>query len=471
MVAATPPEPPSRGQHLATLARYIGKLDESGQGVLASDVIDSLYPLRIGDGLEEVREAIAQLTRTEYGRAPAPIRLGAVLGRHKDTALPGNICLSRVQLDGGMIRWTCMVAPPMSIPPPPPPEPPAEEPRIPAEPAPVDALKSPMVDPTTGRKFRKAIVEDDPDSRTRIELCVGQWLVQHLKDLPYHPTTLVVLSGAFGAIHPGDVTAKSNDASPRVCVVYTKATIIHGGRLAMPTRLWDALRRLSQEVDVYVSFCSDEPPIVTFDRYDKLAWTTAGTAPKEADGTIAWPIEIGLVVGDFRQIVPHLQLLRTTTTEHSLMASPSLTKFEQMILREDKELAAAVTRGWLLTGTKPDDGICAMWSRRCEVENAPFLYVSVYSTARGIVPGHLRALVRMDLGYSGLVLSDLQLEQMNVSLEATLTAAEYKAMCCTSRLVSLECAGDASERVGTMLYEASQRIRPKKLSLVHGGVR
>jgi len=446
-MANTPtPEPPSLGDQLSTLARHIATLDKDGRGIPASDIVDSLYPLRIGDGLEDVRQAIALLTHTDHGRAPAPIRLGAVLGRYKGRPLPGGICLARGAYEVGMTRWTTGAA---------------------ASPVPTVAAVPEEVAPApaaaTVHTYSKLLVDDEPHARVRIEMSVGQWLADHCDKLPHTPKSLVVLAGSTA--HPQDFTAASSDMTPRVCVVYTKFTSLLGGRLALPARVWESLSilRQRQQLDVYVCFCSEFPANVTFDRYDKYAWPPPGATPKAVKSMLTWPEELGTVVADFREITPNLQTLLQLGGGIAAPSAPPLTRFETMLLQQDRDLAAAVERGWLLTGTSPGDGICAMWRRRCDVECCVFLYVSTYSTARGVVPGHERAAIRMEVDSA---MSETTVDDLAARVKPLLTEAEYIAMHINNRLVSMQCAGEVAETLGAMLYNASQRVRAKRLSLV-----
>jgi hypothetical protein len=306
------------------------------------------------------------------------------------------------------------------------------------------------------------LVDDEPTARVRVELSVGERLAKHCTELPHAPKSLMVLAGSTA--HPEDFTATSSDTTPRVCVVYTKFTSLFGG-LALPARIWESLSALrqKQQIDVYLCFCSEWPAIVTFDRYDKYAWPPPGATPKAVRSMLVWPESLGTVVADFREITPNLQTLLQLGGGAAAPSAPPLTRFETMLLEQDRDLAAAMKRGWLLTTTNPGDGICAMWRRRCDVECSVFLYVSTYSTARGIVPGHERAIVRMEVDGA---MADATVDDLAERMKPLLSESEYLSMHINSRLVSLQCAGDVAEQIGAVLYEASQRVRAKHLTLV-----
>jgi hypothetical protein len=453
--------PANRAQYLSALAHYIATLDVTGQGVSASEIVDSLYPLRIGDGLEEVREAIAQLTHADHGRAVEPIRLGAVLGRHKGKALPGGICVARGAFQVGMIRWTTKPAtspvPVVAAPPPPEPEP-GEE-----------AAEDPPLRPSSSVRTPK-MVDDDPLARVRVEMAVGAWLAKNCLKLPHAPSSLTVLAGS--SAHPEDFAATTSDTSPRVCVTYTKFAALFDDQLALPSRVWESLTILRQQrkLDVYLCFCSEHPSHVTFDRYDTFAWPSPGITPKAVGRMLLWPPEMGTFVVDFREVTPNLQALLQVGSGAAAPGALPLTRFETMLLQQDRDLIAACQRGWLLTGTAPTDGICFMWRRRCDVERSVFLYVSTFSMARGLIPGHTRAIVRMELDASGNAMADAIIDDLDKRLKPLLTESEYAAMHINSRLVSLQCPGGVAESIGAMLYDAGQHGRAKHLSLVRSPV-
>ena len=152
-------------------------------------------------------------------------------------------------------------------------------------------------------------------------------------------------------------------------------------------------------------------------------------------------------------------------TDAALGVSPvnSLSRFHLSMLKNDPELAAAVQRGWLLSRSKPEDGVVNIRSRRCEIERAIDLYACVYSTARGKVPGTVRAHVRLDLFCATLAFSQAQLDTIVDRLQPHMTPAELAAVHPTPVFLALSCAGGLAETIAGILYEAATSLRPKRL--------
>jgi hypothetical protein len=428
--------------HLERIVAYLAKRDPQRQGLRVRDIVEALYPdgqPAKGDGHNALRTAIEQICRTFPGRVPDTKRVGLFFSKMDGVIVLGGGKLRRTNADSvGTILWTAVV----------------DSDAV----APLSSIE----ENSAADRPRRPYQDDAVGSRQLIELDVGVWLSENASKFPAPPPgPLDVVSAAAVTATPKDVVLRSGSW---VCIVYTKDSEAIGDRFRIDVNLWNAIGDARKNgANVFLSFCDDNRGMLSFDSYDRLAWMPEEARAVEGSWLYFQPQAL-TSVGWFKAVVPHIQMLRGRS-DASLSAMPlnSLSKFHLSMLKNDPELAAAVQRGWLLSRTKPEDGLVNIWSRRCEIHHTIDLYACVYSTARGVVPGTLRGHVRLDLFCANLAFSQTQLDAVLEQLAPHLSPTEHQAIQPTPVFLAVTCDGRMAESVATVLYDHASRLRPKRL--------
>ncbi len=444
---------------VGVLAHHLVHLDPSGAGVRLVDFIASLYPPQPSDGRDAVRAAAEKLTRTVAGRTPEAVRLGRIFGANKRRQLPGNLQLKSCAFD---MERNCALWAAVG-------EPDAE--------APVLSGTEIVAPPPKGRR---RVEDDTPACRERVERFIGAWLVQHRQELPGKPAEFEVVSAA--GVDAADLALYIGCF---VLVMYTR-DMVSDPRLRLTTRQWKALADAhARGATIFICMCNDEPGYFSFNTYQDYLDQNRTV---EEDG-VYWPMELATWIANFKQVLPHILSFRTAVSTDAQMANvPKLSRFLRMMLRQEPELAEAMTRGWLLSTMRPEDGVISYWAQRCEVESAIDLYVCVYQASRGRIPSVPTCTARLDLCPAGLTFSEAQLHAVLDGLAALLSrtdpavaeamspantkdwvtmaegTAKRSALVATPRVIAFTCAGVVARQVGELLYEHATRLRPKRLS-------
>jgi hypothetical protein len=437
------------------LAHHLARIDPSGSGVRLVDFISSLYPATIGDGQDNVRAAVAKLTRTVSGRKPEAVRLGRIFGANKNKPLPGSLCLRSIAFDmaHNCALWTALGTPGAT--------PPVLSGSETAAPAP---------------KVRRHVADDTPACRERVENFIGGWLIEHREELPGAPAEFSVISTA--AVN-GDDLALYNERF--ALVTYTK-DMVGDSRLRMPEAHWKGLAAAhARGATIYICMCNDEPGYMAFNTYQDYLDQNRSIE----GGVVHWPAELATWFGNFKQVAPQLLSFRTAGAQSDQLANvPKISRFLAMLLQQEPELADAVMRGWLLSTMRPEDGLVGYWGQRCEIESAIDLHVCVYRAARRGIPGVPTCTVRLDLCPAALTFSEPQLQAVLDGLAVILARTDPElaaamgaqritmsppgvqgVLVATPKLISFVCAGVVAIPVGELLYEHASRLRPKRLVL------
>lgn len=466
-IAPAPDEPwkpnPRRGslslgeriRYLAVLARHVEGLDPKGDGVTTRTILSSIYPARRRDGLSEVREAVEKITRTALGRLPEAAYLGTVITRNTRHGLPGGYCFHRVDVGNSSLRWKV-----------------SSHNRAPLATVPaIGALpQGPL--PRALPKRGLTLDGDSPACRERVERAVGDWLMKHVCELKDAPPQLQVVSGTEITHQPFDLGGRSE---PWVCIFYTRVTSGPEMWFRIPFKTWNAIGAAHKDdAPAFVAFCNDEPGMLTFDSYTRLAWATDVHRYEGED--ILWPATWATYAANFKHVIPNLPtLIHTVTRAEAANADASATrfdKFERQLFENHTELAAALKRGWLLSDSHPSAGITPYWSRRCDRLRAIDLYVCRFKDARPAIPGSYQAVVRLDLAPAALFFTPIQLGATFAKIVPHLNSVEHLELGVERHLarprtvlLQFRCSGHAAETIGQELFEAAMRLRPKHLAL------
>jgi|GEM_PF-3768851 len=472
--SSTPPPPPDepwkpshrrgslslgeRLRYLAVLAKHVDGIDPEGDGVTVRTIIDSLYPIQRRDGLSEVREAVEKVTRTARGRLPEAARLGTVIARSTRHTLPGGYRFHRVDVnDPTSLRWKISSRNPAPL---------ATIGATAKDPLPRGAL------PRARTKRGLALDGDSPACRERVERAVGDWLVKHVKELKDAPPRFQVVSGTELTYQPFDLGGRSE---PWVCIFYTRVTSGPEMWFRIPVKTWNAIGAAHKDsAPAFVAFCNDEPGMLTFDPYTRLAW--AKEVHRIEGDDILWPATWTTYAANFKQVIPNLPtIIHTVPRADAANADAStarVDRFERNLFENDPELVAAVKRGWLLSDSPPSAGITPYWNRRCDRQRAIDLYVCRFKDAHPSIPSSYQAVVRLDLAPAGLFFAPIQLQAAFDRIVPHLNSVEHLELGVERHLalprtvlLQFRCSGQVAETIGQTLYEAATRLRPKHLAL------
>ena len=438
------------------LAHHMMQIDPSGAGLRLVDLLGSLYPPKPDDGRDPVRAAAEKLTRTVAGRVPEAIRLGRLFGVYKNKPLPGALRIQSLTFD--MVRncalWAAVGERGAS--------------------APVLSGTEVVAPPP---KQRRRLDDDTLVCRERVERFIGRWLVDHREELPGSPFPFEALSAA--AV---DATDLSLQTGRFVLVMYAR-DMTTDPRLRLPVGHWKGLGEArARGAEIYICICNDEPGYLSFNKYQDYVDQNRVV---EEDG-VYWPDQVATWFANFKQVLPHILSFRTAMGSSAQLTNvPKLSRFLKMMLRQEPELAAAIERGWLLSTSRPEDGVVGYWAQRCEIESSIDLYVCVYQAMRGRIPGVPTCSVRLDLCPAGLTFSETQLQAVLDGLAAllmrtdpgiaaamgpkeriTMSVSKHTSLVATPRVISFTCAGAVAQSVGELLFEHATRLRPKRLGAI-----
>jgi len=451
--------PQDKAPLVALVAEHLVQLDPGGKGVQLQDFVASLYPAKKDDGLDAVRAAVATLTRAPEGKRPETIRVGRLFGRFKGEALPGGLQILSAAYDTSRNcqLWTASRNPDAAV---------------------VSEVSSGRETVKTARP--RAVLDDPPDCRYRVERFVGGWLTDHrTTSLPGDPLPFDTVCAAGS--DPSDVALRRGRF---VLVVYCRDASTDP-RIRMPAGLWQAIGQAKAGgAAPLVCLCNDEPGYMSFHPYDAYL-----PHDRVIDGSMVyWSVDpSSWWFGNFKQICPHIQALRYAVgTSAQTPLLPGMSRFLKMLLQTEPDLIAAVQRGWLLSHTAPEAGIATCWAQRCEIESAIDLYVCVHRNASGSLRNVPIASVRLDLCPAGLSFSEDQLQttldrvasllsRTNPDIAHALSSrdrvtisgagTQKGAVVVTPRVLAFPCAGQLAQQVGDLLYEHACGIRPKRLKL------